>query len=431
MSKFQIIVLSIFVVCIIAGVVAFATFKGSGSADSLPAITVWGTFPEETLSSYIAEINNSAAQSITLKYTQLKPDAFSTTFIAALARGMGPDAVLLPVDMLLPHLDKVTPIPYTALPQRTFMDTYIQESNIYLTTNGIIGMPFTIDPLVMYWDRDMFNSAGIATYPKYWDEFTGLVSKLTVKDSNGNVRKSAIAIGDFSNTTNAREVFGTLLMQLGNPVTAYDRDGLLNTTISVAAGTVPQSVLKFYTQFVDPSSPNYSWNRGMPNDKTAFLSGITATYFGFASEIKDIRTKNPNLDFDVATIPQVRTGGVRAGYGRMYGFSILRSSANINAAYQVISTLIQPANIVKLEKAMYLPSVRRDIIAAGSSDPYVSVFDTIALITSSWLDADPVKSRQLMGNMVQSITSGKSTIFESIQDLESQYNLLLRNAMTQ
>ena len=431
MSKFQIIVIGIFVACIVAGVVAFATFKGSGSSSSLPAITIWGTFPADTLNSYVSEINNTSAQSITVKYTQIKPDVFSTTFIAALARGTGPDAVLLPVDMILPHLDKITPIPYTALPQRTFMDTYIQESNMYLTTSGIIGIPFTIDPLVMYWDRDMFNSAGIAAYPKYWDEFTNLAAKLTVKDSNGNVRKSAIAMGDFTNTTNAREILGTLLMQLGNPVTAYDTNGLINTTISAAAGTVPSSVIRFYTQFVDPSSPNYSWNRGMPNDKTAFLSGITATYFGYASEIKDIRTKNPNLDFDVAAMPQVRTGGVKAAYGKMYGFSILKSSANINGAYQVISTLVQPTNIVNLANTMYLPSVRRDVIAAGSSDPYITVFNSIALITNSWLDADPVKSRQLLANMIEAVTSGKSTITEAIQDIESQYDLLLRNTTTQ
>ncbi len=431
MSKFQIIVLGIFVACIVGGVIAFATFKGSGSASSLPAINVWGTFPAETLNNYVSEINNTAANPVTIKYTQIKPDVFSTTFIAALARGTGPDAVLLPVDMILPHLDKITPIPYTALPQRTFMDTYIQESNMYLTANGIIGIPFTVDPLVMYWDRDMFNSAGIAAYPKYWDEFNGLIPKLTVKDANGNVRKSAIAMGDFTNTTNAREILGTLLMQLGNPVTAYDNNGLINTTISAAAGTVPSSVIRFYTQFVDPSSPNYSWNRGMPNDKTAFLSGITATYFGYASEIKDIRTKNPNLDFDVAAMPQVRTGGVKSAYGKMYGFSILRSSANINGAYQVISTLVQPANIVKLANTMYLPSVRRDVIAAGSSDPYITVFNSIALIANSWLDADPVKSRQLLANMIEAVTSGKSTISEAIQDLESQYDLLLRNTTTQ
>ena len=428
MSKFQIITLAVFVVCIIGGVIGFATFKGSSSKTTLSPITVWGTFPAETFTQYLGNINNGASEPVSATYTQIAPDQFNSTFIAALARGTGPDVVLLPVDMILPHLDKITSIPYTALPQRTFMDTYIQEANIYLSANGALAIPFTVDPLIMYWNRDMFNAAGIATYPKYWDETVKLIPKLTVRDSNGNVTKSTMAMGDFTNTTNAREIFGTLLMQLGNPVTAYDGKGLLGTTISSQNASVSQAVLSFYTQFVDPSSPNYTWNRGMPNDKTAFLSGITGTYFGFASELKGLRAKNPNLNFDAAPLPQVKTGGTKATYGRMYGFSILKSSANVNNAYQIISALTSAANLASLSTTLYLPSVRRDLITAGSSDPYLSVFDTTALITNTWLDADVSQSRALFANMVQSVTSGKNTVSEAIQDIESQYNLLLRNA---
>lgn len=427
MSKFQVIVLAIFVVCIIAGVIAFATFKGAGSGTTLSAMKVWGTFPSDTLNKYVADINNTASETITVTYTQFAPDQFSSAFIAALARGTGPDVVLLPLDMLYPHLDKITPIPYAALPQRTFMDTYVQESNLYLTSNGIIAIPFVIDPLIMYWNRDMWNAAGIATYPKYWEDLTNLIPKLTVKDSNGNIRKSALAMGDFSNITNAREVIGSLLMQLGNPVTAYGSDGLA-TTISMSGGSAPQSVLKFYTQFVNPESPNYSWNRGMPNDKTAFLSGIAATYLGFASELKDLRNKNPNLDFDAAGLPQVKTGGVKATYGKMYGFSVLKSSPNSNNSYQIISTLVAPTNLAKLSEMMYLPSVLRSVLAAGSSDPYMSVFNDTALIANAWFDIDTAKSRQLFSNMVQSVTSGKSSILEAIQDIGNQYDLLLKSA---
>jgi ABC-type glycerol-3-phosphate transport system substrate-binding protein len=431
MSKFQIIVLSIFVVCIIAGVIAFATFKGGSSTVTLSPVTVWGTFPADVFNKYVADVNNGLAQTMTVTYTQLKPEQFSNTFISALARGTGPDVVLLPVDMILPHIDKITPIPYAALPQRTFMDTYIQEANIYLTTTGALAMPFTVDPLIMYWNRDTFDAAGIATYPNTWDEFNGLIQKLTVKDSNGNVRKTALSMGDFTNTNNAREVVGSLLMQLGNPVTAYDSNGTLKTTISTSGGSAPSSVLKFYTQFVDPSNPNYTWNRGMPNDKTAFLSGISATYFGFASELKDIRAKNPNLNFDAAPLPQVKTGGVKAGYGKMYGFSIIKSSPNSNNDYQIISTLTSPTYMPKLVDAMYLPSVRRDVIGQGSSDPYIDIFNRAALISGAWLDADATQSRQLFANMVQSITSGKSDITGAIQDTENQYDLLLQNAVTQ
>ncbi len=429
MSRFQILTLAGFVICIIIGVIAFATFKGSSGTATLPPITVWGTFPADTFNLYVSKINQGLQQAVTVKYVQKKPDQFSPDFIAALARGAGPDAILIPSEMILPHEDKLALIPYSAFPQRTYLNTYIQEADTYISANGILALPFTVDPLIMYWNRDMFNSAGVATYPSYWDEFTGLNQKLTVKDQNGNVRKSAVALGDMSNATNGRELLGTLIMQLGNPVTALSTDGYVQSTVKLSATPSPLSAIQFYTQFVDPTNANYSWNRGMPNDKSAFLSGVLATYFGFASELKDIRAKNPNLNFDAAPLPQARTGGVKAAYGRMFGFSIVKTTPDPNSAYQIISILLQPQYLSDLSNTMYLPPVRRDLIAKGSADPYMTVFDQAALNAKSWLDADPAKSKKIFADMVQSISSGQKTVYTAIQDEADQYDVVLKSAM--
>jgi hypothetical protein len=59
MSKFQFIILGIFIVFIIGGVIAFATFKGSDSEEQIPPITIWGTIPAETIDLYVTKINNT------------------------------------------------------------------------------------------------------------------------------------------------------------------------------------------------------------------------------------------------------------------------------------------------------------------------------------------------------------------------------------
>ena len=426
MSKFQIITLGIFVLAIVGGVIAFATFKGSSSSATLPSVTIWGTFPADTFNLYVSNINSKLAQPVAVKYVQESPDSFSTDFVAALARGTGPDGILITADMLLPHEDKLTLIPYSALSQRAFLDSYIQEGDIYLSQNGILAIPFTVDPLVMYWNRDMFNAAGLASYPKNWGDFTALNQSLTVKDPNGNVHKSAVAMGTFSNMTNARELFGTILMQLGNPITVTS-GGTPATTLDTAQSSA-QSGLQFFSQFADPSSANYSWNRAMPNDKIAFLSGTLATYFGFASELSDIRNKNPNLNFDVAPMPQIKTGGKVTSYAKMFGFSIVRTSTNPNAVYQVISVLTSSANLSDLSKTTYLPTVLSSL-DQGSTDPYVANFDKAALTASTWIDADPAKSWQIFSNMVDSYTSGQKTSLQSVQDAADQYDVILKQAV--
>lgn len=428
-SKFQIITLAVFILCILAGVAAFALYKGNSSSTNIPAITLWGTFPADTFNNYVAKINTNLPQPITVNYVQKSSSIFSQEFVAALARGQGPDGLLIPVDMLLPQYDKLAVIPFSALPQRTFIDSYIEEANIYLNQNGILALPFTVDPLVMYWNRDTFNSAGIATYPKYWDEFTALNQKLTLKDQNGNVRKSAIALGDFSNVSNAREIMGTLIMQLGNPVTLADKDGFIQSTLKIAAAVSPVPAIDFFTKFTNPSDANYSWNRGMAPSKSTFLSGTLATYFGFASELYDIKYKNPNLNFDVAPLPQIRGGGIKAAYARMNGFSIVRTSPNVNAVFQVISILTDPANLSNLNQTLYLPTVRRDVIAKGSSDPYITIFNQAALVARTWLDADPLKSYGVFGRMIESITSGAKTTSQALQDAGDEYDIILRQAV--
>jgi len=428
MSKFQIIILSAFIVFIVIGVVAFATFKGSGATSQSLSITVWGTFPADVFDKYVAGINMTLPQPVTIQYKQESAASFSQDFVKALAVGAGPDAILIPSDILLQQENKLTPIPYATFPLGTFRNTYIQEANIYAASGGILAMPFTVDPLVMYWNRDTFNAAGIATYPRYWDEFDGLVQKLTVKDSNGNVRRSAVALGDFTTVVNAREILGSLFMQLGNSVTGPASDGSLQSTISLNASSGITPALQFFTKFVDPTNADYSWNRSMQDSKTAFLSGTLATYFGFASELSDIQAKNPNLNFDVAPLPQVRTGGVKADYANLYGFSLVRASSNANVAYQIISTITQPAYLSTLSQTMYLPPVRTDLIAQGSTDPYISIFDQAALVGKTWLDADPVQSAAIFGNLVDSITSGRENINQAIQDAGNQYNAVLRQA---
>ncbi len=428
-SKFQIITLALFILFIIVGVAAFALYKGASSSSSIPPITIWGTFPSDTFNIYVSKINTTLPEPLTINYIQKDPATFSQEFIAALARGNGPDGLLIPVDMLLPHYDKLAAIPFEALNQRTFLDSYIEEAKIYLNTNGIIALPFTVDPLVMFWNRDQFNSAGLATYPKYWDEFTLLNQKLTTKDENGNVRRSAIALGDFSNVANAREILATLIMQTGNPITAADRDGYIQSTLKTTAAANPIPAIDFFTRFTNPSDSNYSWNRGMVPSKSAFLVGSLSTYFGFASEISDIRAKNPNLNFDVAPLPQARGNATTAAYARMNGLSIVRSSPNAGAVFQVISILTDPTNLAELNKMLYLPTVRRDVIAQGSNDPYISIFNQAALIARTWLDADPAQSRAIFARMIESVTSGAKSTSQAVRDAGDEYDIILKQAV--
>jgi ABC-type glycerol-3-phosphate transport system substrate-binding protein len=429
MSKFQIIVIAIFVVCIIAGVTLFATYKGREASSSLPAITVWGTFPQSVFSSFLQELNNTRSTQLSVNYVEKSGATFDKDFIETLARGQGPDAILISQDMMLRHADKIIPIPNDVLTERDFLNSYIPQAGLYINSSGVMAVPFAIDPLVMYWNKDIFTNAGVAKYPSFWEEFTNLIEKVNIRDANSNIRRSAIAMGEFNNINHAREILGTLLLQAGNPVTKIGDAGveatLGNGSFSGTDSSTP--AINFFTQFANPQNPQYSWNRSLPNSKNFFLAGSLATYFGFASEIFDLRTKNPNIDFDVSPLPQASNGRNRITYGSMYGLSIVRSAPNPSGTYSVISSLTAPDALALLNKISYLPPVRRDMLALGSTDPYQAIFYDSALISRGWLDAGPTKTNTIFQNMVESITSGRETTYNAIQLAQEEMDLALQN----
>lgn len=424
MTRFQLILTSIFIVFIIAGVAAFATFKGESTKNQLPQITVWGTIPQNTFSQLVREINLTRQNPISVNYVEVTETGFTQQFVEALARGQGPDAVLIPQDLIIKNRDKFTEVPFTAFPERTYRDMFTQQAELYLTTTGTIAIPFMVDPLVMYWNRDIFTNASIARYPKYWDEVAALVPTFTQKDVNSNVRRTTIALGEFRNVQNAREILGTLFLQAGNPVTAY-LQGSLQSVLGKNNNQAAQAAVEYFTSFSNPSHANYSWNRSLTSSKNYFLGGASAIYLGFASELQDIKQKNPNLNFDVAPLPQPRSAANRISYAKMYGFSLVRQSALTGAAYTIINELTQPTVLAKLTSMTYLPPVRRDMLAAGTTDAYAAIFYDGALIARSWFDPDVPKTTQIFQSIVEGVSSGRELISEALKRGDEEIDQLI------
>ncbi len=428
MSKFQIILTAVFVICIILGVTLFATYKSNTASNALPAVTIWGTFPQSSFNEFVQRLNQTRSVPLSIKYTEISESNFRKQFIEELARGKGPDAILISQQDVMGYFDKIVEIPKTLFPQRDYQNTFISQADLYLTSTGILALPLIVDPMVMYWNKTIFTNAGIAKYPQYWDEFVEIGKRINLKDDNSNIRRSAIALGEFKNINNAKEILSTLLLQAGSPIT-FVSDGTLQSAIgdgSFSGSRLSSPAVTFFTQFSDPRNPQYSWNRSLPSSKNSFLSGNLATYFGFTSELNDLRAKNPNIDYDVAPMPQARSGKVRTTYGDMYGLSIVRSTTDQNNTYSVLSILTAPDATKVLSDITYLPSVRRDDIVAGSADPYMTIFLDGSLISRGWLDVNQTKSNTIFTSMIESVTSGRADVYGAIRQAHDELNLSLQ-----
>ncbi len=432
-STFQIAFLAVFILIAIVGIAVFAGFGGS-SRVPVPKATIWGTVPGYFINEMVRNINIQSTI-IEVSYVEMDPDTFQAEFVNALAEGKGPDAVLLTDDMLYSQKNKLQPIPYTVFPQRDYLDTFIDGASIFASKDGILGVPLSIDPMVMYYNKNILARSAVSRAPLNWKEMNQIGPVIIQKTDTSNITQALIPFGEYANVKNAKEILATLFFQTGNSITEQNQttgevysviDKDLDTRNDESGqGTATESVLTFYTSFANPSKPLYTWNRSLPNSEDAFLSGNLAFYFGYASEIQRLQDKNPNLNFDVAQIPQ-EEGGIPNVYGKMTAFAIVKNSNNFNGALGVISKLTEKASIELWRDIYNLPPVRKDLLTQAAKDPYMTVFYRAAIQSKSWYDPSPAESDAVFRDMIESITSGREKLSNAVGDAKLKLDRLLK-----
>ena len=422
LSMFQLSLLVTFGSLAIAGVLIFSLAIGGTQSSSIGAVKIWGTLDPTAFAVVIRQAAENNSQLSQVTYEQKDAVTFESELTNALASGTGPDLFLLRQDYALKDAGKTSIIPFSALSKAQFENTFIEAANPFLTQNGVIAVPIFADPLILYWNKDMLASAGYAQPPKYWDELFQIAQKATKRDDSGTITKSAVALGEYKNVTNAKDILATLILQAGGEITAYDSAGRLTPALAPRVGAATQSTasaLRFFTEFADPSKDDYSWNRSLPESQKAFATGDVGLYIGYASEAPLITRMNPNLNFGLAPLPQVRSMANTLVTAHVWGLAASRAGANPNGAITAAFLLVSADTGGALSAALGIPSARRDILnkKAQGNDEF---FNKQAIVAHSWLDPDPVKTAEVFRAMIENTTSGSMLVAEAVQRADQE-----------
>lgn len=418
----------LFVAFFLIGAIVFSTYRGS-SKDAV-TVTVWGTIAPSDFSSVVDKTSLYQSETYKVQYVQKSEESFDSEFVEALASGEGPDLFMLPSEKILKHRNKIYTIPFSVFTERQFKDAFIEGAEIYMMPDGVLALPVSVDPLVMYWNRTIFTNSKISQPPKYWDEFYDLANSISKKDGALNIQQSTVAFGEFSNISHAKDIIVNLAMQSGTPVTGWSNLRVVSVFAdSFNKPTIPaEAAINFYTEFSNAAKTSYSWNRSLPNSTNYFLSGDLALYFGFASEARNLQVKNPNLNFDVAAVPVSREGGTDVSFGKFNALAITKSSKNAAAAYAVASVLSSGVGAAAFSEVFNLPPVRRDLLAKKQTDAYKSVFYDSALRSKTWLDPSSTETDSIFKSMIESITSGRARTGEAVVKANREISALLDSA---
>lgn len=431
LKNFQTVLLIVLGVGLAVGLMIFGNVikvrdRGGDTIQASGSVSIWGPFSASDGFSALANAFNQDNQNIKISYTAKSFENYDSDLLEAFASGTAPDIILLPHSLASRYDDKVIVLNETALPERSFKDLYSQGSEVFRTPGGTIGLPFGVDPLVMYFNNDILESGGFIQPPKFWNgDFLDFVQTITEVETDGlNISLSAAGLGTVYNIPHATEIISTLIMQLGNPITFFD-DGIIESSVresSPFVGTPTQTALSFYTQFSDPSDDLYTWNKAFPTARDSFTSEQTGIYFGFASELLDIQRKNPNLNFDVAPIPQIQELNKKLTYGEFYALAVPKTSQNIEGAFAVVGALTAGSYSSQLLQATNLQPVRRDLLAITPTNPYQKIFYDSAIIARGWFNPNPVIVDSIFSDVVDSINSGRLTPSRAVNEIDQKIN---------
>ena len=220
-------------------------------------------------------------------------------------------------------------------------------------------------------------------------------------------------------------------MQAGGNITVTKDDGSQAAALNRKStnGTLPAlDALRFYTEFANPAKSTYSWNKAQESARKAFTSGDLAMYAGYASELPIILKQNPNLNFDVARLPQLSGGATQriSTIAKVYALAIPRVAKNPQGAGMVLTALTSKSASTVLSDNIGLPSPRRDLLAVEPEDPLETIFRNSAIMAQSWRDPNPEDTYKIIAKMVESVVSGAQKMSQAIERANRELQVLLK-----
>lgn len=366
---------------------------------------------------------------IEITYEVKNPDTYERELLDALAAGHGPDIFVLETTSIGSQQNKIAPLSsddpsavefLSKAPDVVLADLIDSQGNIY-------GIPWSVDTLALYYNKDYLNAANIPEPPRTWDKFQEDSLLLTRLSPTGMIQRSGASLGFGRNVTHAPDIFSALVLQSGNPIfTQNDRKFHLTDSVVVDGESRRPAVsaLGFYTDFANPNSTSYTWNSAQPESLDAFAIGRAAFFVGYARDLPLMLGKNAHLNFGIAPLPQLASGE-RTSYASYEFFTVSRSSRSPAIAWSILISLYQKDVAKPMIEALALPPAHRDLVASKPPNKILQPFYDQVLSARSWRIPNRDAVDRIFRDMLDTVVRANISPGEALQRAESQLQLLV------
>jgi len=415
-----------------------STNQGStttGDKDQLPAtgrvdvptekttLEYWGLWESaEDMSNILANYERDNP-GVKINYQKQSHRDYRERLQTALASGNGPDIFRFHASWSPMLHTELAPMPSSIYSSSSSKDTFYPVASSQLTINGqLYGIPLMYDGLVLYYNRGIFETAGVEP-PTTWAELRTLAKKLTVKSSSG-IERGGLAIGNATNVDHFSDILAVLMLQNGaeldDPNSPETRDALL-----------------FYTNFIKADGV---WSDTLPTSTVAFARGEAAMIFAPSWRAHEIKSINPDLDFATTTLPKLSE--TRIAWANYWAEGVSAMSKNQTESWKLLkylsesATMQQTYSVQSQGRSFGEPYSRTDLSDKLATQPVVSSVLADAPYAKGWYLSSSTHDNGINDQLINyykdavtAILSGKSsgdvltTLEQGTRQVLRQYGL--------
>lgn len=417
------------------------------------ALTWWqgGDISSEIMNQVITKFKTIPGNStVTINIVPKKIDSnYYDDLISTNAKdqtNLAPDIFTLKDDDLAAYQDYLAPI--DVIRDTDFVNynqNFVPIARDYTKIKDkIFGVTSYVDNLQLYYNKNILNQSLIVKPAASWEELSSQsqVGSITRKAlNNQGFLTSAIALGTGGrspegspNIENHSDIIPLLAFQQG-AVISNRQTGQSNLGDEKS---IVYNALRFYLDFADPKSSNYTWNTSSPNDVEAFTQGRLAYIINYKSFGDRVKKTNSKLDFDVTRLPQLNPQSPKT-FGKFYMDSLnkklQREAENLNSIdgkYKYLKAQEFLQYITTLEAQEFIadssnyPSAHRDVIKKQlNSNQETRVFAEGAINATTYYKPDVVASEKLWSDIFERVQYRNKTLDESLNEGINDYNRIL------
>lgn len=329
------------------------TACGGGASKNAPvtiSMMMWGDPAELEVWNQIVDDFHTANPDITVKVDVSDWDSYWTKLKTLLSAGTPPDVFAMDAPLYPDYQSRGVLLnlqPYIDKNPDMLKGVYSQTLEAYKTPDGMYGLPRDFQTIVLFYNKDMFISAGVPFPTADWtyDDLRATAKKLTITGADGKTTQ----YGFSADLWDMELIWSEAIWAYGGEVVNAD-----HTQTLIGEPKAREAWQLFHDMmFVDKSWPDSTTAGEYGGDP--FLAGVAAmTTIGHWAVPG---YTDANFKWDVAPMPKGPAGPATSVNSA--GFVVGKASKNPDASFEFLKyVLSEPAQTRLAELGFALPVLR-------------------------------------------------------------------------